>query len=239
MAVPLKRSSEERPLPPVPPLGTLGLDDGGDITTSPASIQMDVHKASIAEILGPLLRQPPTPRSVSFVVPEHRMSACSANIYTVSDKLTLAADGSPVRELPLDFGEFSLDLPRKLAPALTSTFKQSREMVSPPSGSTAHREDEKTEVWPHQTKRVKMVNNPATVRQGGPHKSRLMQGLRGVRGRIWTPVGVLSSIYGLLIIGWGAAVFFLLIGWTSLPSYQRYQWIEIGSQVSCSRHRLP
>lgn len=241
MAGSLKRSLEERPLPPVPPFGNPRIDKAEDNTASAIQVQASNLNGSIPETLGPLLRQAPARRSVSFVEPEHRMSAYSAKVYTVSDCPPLDSEEKPVGDSQLDFGDFSLELPEKLAPAVTvtPTFKQNRVTVSPAPGSTAHREDEKSkiEACPPRFSHINISNTEARAHQFGLHKSRLARTFRNVRDSIWTPIGVLSIVYGLLIFAWGTALFFLLMGWTNLPLIQSFQWIEICSQVSRSRHR--
>lgn len=102
--------------PPAPPPSTSHFSDSDEDGTSSSAPSHDGHLgAARYEGPDPVLRQAPTPRTVSFVEPCQRISGYSSRVWTVSDGETLTTDERAMTESQLEVSEFSSDNPSVLA----------------------------------------------------------------------------------------------------------------------------
>jgi len=63
---------------------------------------------------------------------------------------------------------------------------------------------------------------------------------QGVRAFIITPIGIIMSIYAILVVFWGAALVLILLGWLKITPQEKYRlWIEICSQVLNGLFTIP
>ncbi|BEI84861.1 hypothetical protein CcaverHIS002_0502620 [Cutaneotrichosporon cavernicola] len=63
-------------------------------------------------------------------------------------------------------------------------------------------------------------------------KEKLKAALKGLWAYLKTPMGVVTAIYGFLVVFWGAAIVLFLLGWIPTSSRNTQDiWIEISSQV--------
>lgn len=183
----------------------------------------------------PVLRHAPTPRTVSFVEPGNRISGCSSRVETLSD--SPEAHGYGATEKGHSQSSDSA-FPRKSCNDLPpcSSFQQrmqSRSLSRNTSGghqAGAVTTDQETSNFSASVPPRKSLDGlyPRTIEHLPPRRS---CGFLRLRTAIWTPVGVLWTVYYLLIIAWGAALFIVAMGWTNLTSALQAQWIEVCSQV--------
>lgn len=62
--------------------------------------------------------------------------------------------------------------------------------------------------------------------------AKLKAALKGLWAYLKTPMGVVTAIYGFLVVFWGAAIVLFLLGWIPTPSKDTQdKWVEISSQV--------
>lgn len=70
------------------------------------------------------------------------------------------------------------------------------------------------------------------VLQRQQRKEKLRAALKGLWAYLKTPMGVITAIYGINVVFWGAAIVFFLAGWIPVSSKNQNDiWIEISSQV--------
>ncbi|CAK9781702.1 hypothetical protein CC85DRAFT_324772 [Cutaneotrichosporon oleaginosum] len=63
-------------------------------------------------------------------------------------------------------------------------------------------------------------------------KAKLKASLKGLWVYLKTPMGVITAIYGFLVVFWGAAIVLFLLGWIPTSSKDTQdKWVEISSQV--------
>ncbi|WVQ79534.1 hypothetical protein IAT38_001633 [Cryptococcus sp. DSM 104549] len=63
-------------------------------------------------------------------------------------------------------------------------------------------------------------------------REKLKRGLQGLWTFLKTPMGVITAIYGFLVVFWGAAIVLFLLGWIPTNSKNTQDvWVEISSQV--------
>ncbi|KAG1783240.1 hypothetical protein EV702DRAFT_1060773 [Suillus placidus] len=65
-------------------------------------------------------------------------------------------------------------------------------------------------------------------------RSKVKRTLQGVWSFLKTPMGIITGIYGFLVVFWGAALVLFLLRWINLhnPNTQGF-WVEVCSQVEC------
>ncbi|KNZ50259.1 uncharacterized protein VP01_451g1 [Puccinia sorghi] len=63
---------------------------------------------------------------------------------------------------------------------------------------------------------------------------------QGIRAFIITPIGIIITIYAILVVFWGAALVLILLGWIKIKPKEKYRiWIEICSQVLNGLFTIP
>ncbi|GMK55853.1 hypothetical protein CspeluHIS016_0209090 [Cutaneotrichosporon spelunceum] len=63
-------------------------------------------------------------------------------------------------------------------------------------------------------------------------KEKLKAALKGLWAYLKTPMGIVTAIYGFLVVFWGAAIVLFLLGWIPTSSKNTQDiWVEISSQV--------
>ncbi|KAF8592432.1 hypothetical protein K439DRAFT_1378530 [Ramaria rubella] len=63
-------------------------------------------------------------------------------------------------------------------------------------------------------------------------QKKIRRTLAGVWSFVKTPMGVITAIYGFLVVFWGAAIIFFLAGWVPTSSSDRKGfWVEVTSQI--------
>ncbi|KAH8925550.1 hypothetical protein BT69DRAFT_1332046 [Atractiella rhizophila] len=62
-------------------------------------------------------------------------------------------------------------------------------------------------------------------------KDQVRKILKGVWAFMKTPLGIFFTIYGILVVFWGAGLVLILIGAFDLGAYQKKLWVEIASQI--------
>lgn len=224
--------------------------EGAHLSAPPPSVQgadsedsdptyMSMSQTSEADVATgltsePVLRQAPTPRAVSFVEPGHRMSGYSSRVWTISDGHTLNTEQVARGESQLEARDFNLPSSSNSVDVGTSPLRLSCETAQPSQSRSLHYIQHKPP-WAFRANGLPSLDYTIISRpkQKAP-KLRWTAGFSHLWDRIWTPVGVLSVIYVLLIVAWGSALFVIMMGWTSLPLLLRFPWIEICSQVSQS-----
>ncbi|PLW13611.1 hypothetical protein PCANC_16318 [Puccinia coronata f. sp. avenae] len=73
------------------------------------------------------------------------------------------------------------------------------------------------------------------------HRLQVLKRLaEGVRAFIITPIGIIITIYGILVVFWGAALVLILLGWLKITPHEKYRlWVEICSQVLNGLFTIP
>lgn len=63
-------------------------------------------------------------------------------------------------------------------------------------------------------------------------RDKAKKALQGLWVFLKTPMGVITAIYGILVVFWGAAIIFFLAGWVPTPNkWWQDRWVEISSQI--------
>ncbi|KAI9618706.1 hypothetical protein KEM48_006591 [Puccinia striiformis f. sp. tritici PST-130] len=71
-------------------------------------------------------------------------------------------------------------------------------------------------------------------------KTQFIRLAKGVRAFIVTPIGIIFTIYGILVVFWGAALVLILLGWLKITPQSNYRiWVEICSQVLNGLFTIP
>lgn len=233
---------EGETLPPAPPPSIRqlsGSDEDGNMSLS-TNHEGGLTVAVTHVGAKPVLRHAPTPRTVGFVEPCRRISGYSPQACTVLEADAITTDErARTGDQPEVNTILSSSTPVAAKPDTSDT------CVLKDSSPWHHfRTHEPAQLEQGSHPRVTSEDETAlrlsaAAKRRVPHDTRWAQGLSILWQRIWTPLGVLTSIYILLIIAWGSALFVMIIGWTSLPLMQRFQWIEICAQVSCQGNGCP
>lgn len=186
----------------------------------------------------PVLKQAPTPRIVSLVEPKHRFSGFSSRVCTASDDHTLSSEEIALEEGQLEAENVTVQtsLGNDEATGRTPTSvwgdtpSRSATELTPPA--KAHNGIRKSSLEPVSGKAAFNHSPPLSKRSRFMHPAPWRKRwLTGLWEHFWTPLGVLSAIYALTIFAWGTALFVIIMGWTSLPLFVRFQWVEYCSQV--------
>lgn len=196
----------------------------------------------------PVLRHAPTPRTVSFVEPDNCISGCSSRVWYLPGEPSAEEDGELRRQSEVfgsDMHSIEYAEPAEIDQASETCSAGRADTVSTRTvGNSVYDTSAAAGVPVHAAPRVSPAAVPAQ-RYSFPRPTSAplatCDGQRGhrawrlrlssTRDRLWTPVGLLTVIYLLLIVAWGAAVFILIMGWTAIPVLDRFKWIEICSQV--------
>ncbi|WAQ89221.1 hypothetical protein PtA15_10A645 [Puccinia triticina] len=84
---------------------------------------------------------------------------------------------------------------------------------------------------------ISILNHPR------PNSRRIQQIkrlLKGLKAFISTPIGIIFTIYGFLVVFWGAALVLILLGWLKITPQENYRiWVEICSQVLNGLFTIP
>lgn len=234
----MKTSRRSRKNPETPSTPALSVDevedsdDDGNTSSLEFQAQDEPADACSCTSLNMVLHPGATSRTVSFVETAHRISGYSAKVWSNPDEHTLdigtrtTADTQPEASKPLpDVASQHTDIHNAAQQVREITLPSACDHGSePPEG----KEGQDTSCTCRQEGKSPkpMAIHKSTRRNSGPTR-----GLLKLWQRIWTPMGVLISVYFLLIVAWGTTLFVIMIGWTALPVLQRFQWIEICSQI--------
>ncbi|KAA1100105.1 hypothetical protein PGT21_029648 [Puccinia graminis f. sp. tritici] len=76
---------------------------------------------------------------------------------------------------------------------------------------------------------LSIINHPS---EKPPRRQQIKRLIKGFKAFVCTPIGILFTIYGFLVVFWGAALVLILLGWLKITPQKNYRiWVEICSQV--------
>lgn len=194
----------------------------------------------------PVFRHAPTPRTVSFVEPDNRISGCSSRVWYIPGGDSAQEEGA-LRSQPEVFGSHihstehaepgEIDQASETCSASQADTASARTVsnsVHDTSATVREPVNAAPKIGPSATPAQSLARPtsapPAPCGGQRGHRALILR-FSSLRDRLWTPLCLLTVIYLLLIVGWGAAVFILIMGWTPMPVMDRFRWIEICSQV--------
>ncbi|KAA1121140.1 hypothetical protein PGTUg99_018363 [Puccinia graminis f. sp. tritici] len=84
---------------------------------------------------------------------------------------------------------------------------------------------------------LSIINHPS---EKPPRRQQINRLIKGFKAFVCTPIGILFTIYGFLVVFWGAALVLILLGWLKITPQKNYRiWVEICSQVLNGLFTIP
>ncbi|EFP75223.1 uncharacterized protein PGTG_01816, partial [Puccinia graminis f. sp. tritici CRL 75-36-700-3] len=84
---------------------------------------------------------------------------------------------------------------------------------------------------------LSIINHPS---EKPPRRQQIKRLIKGFKAFVCTPIGILFTIYGFLVVFWGAALVLILLGWLKITPQKNYRiWVEICSQVLNGLFTIP